>query len=61
MLAVIGDAANHASIGLHRALGFAPAGVLRSSGWKFERWLDVVILQRELGHGDTGAPEGDPT
>ena len=56
MLAVIGDAANHASIGLHRALGFEPAGVLRSSGWKFERWLDVVILQRQLASGDTDAP-----
>lgn len=61
MLAVIGDAANHPSIGLHRALGFEPAGVLRSSGWKFERWIDVVILQRELGLGATGAPADEPT
>lgn len=56
MLAVIGDSANQASIGLHRALGFQPAGILRASGWKFERWLDVVILQRELGPGDGAAP-----
>jgi len=52
MLAVIGDSANAASIGLHRALGFEPVGLLKSSGWKFERWLDVVIMQRELGPGD---------
>ena len=51
MLAVIGDSANAASIGLHRALGFEPAGTLRAAGWKFERWLDVVILQKRLGHG----------
>jgi phosphinothricin acetyltransferase len=51
MLAVIGDSANRASIGLHRALGFLPVGLLAASGWKFERWLDVVIMQRELGPG----------
>jgi len=52
MLAVIGDSANLASIGVHRALGFEQVGLLKSSGWKFERWLDVVIMQRELGPGD---------
>lgn len=56
MLAVIGDSANAASIGLHRTLGFTDAGALRSTGWKFDRWLDVVILQRALGLGDTTAP-----
>jgi L-amino acid N-acyltransferase YncA len=56
MLAVIGDADNRASIGLHRALGFAPVGLLGASGWKFERWLDVVIMQRALGAGAATAP-----
>lgn len=56
MLAVIGDSANLASIGVHRALGFEPAGLLHASGWKFERWLDVVILQRALGTGSRTAP-----
>jgi len=51
MLAVIGDSANQGSIGLHRALGFKPVGLLAASGWKFERWLDVVVMQRELGRG----------
>lgn len=50
-LAVIGDAENAASIGLHRSLGFKPAGLLRSVGWKFDRWLDVVLMQRPLGTG----------
>ena len=56
MLAVIGDSANHASIGVHRALGFAPVGLLSDAGWKFERWVDVVIMQRALGHGAATAP-----
>jgi phosphinothricin acetyltransferase len=53
MLAVIGDSANTASIGVHRALGFLPAGTIRSAGWKFDRWLDVVLMQKALGPGDT--------
>jgi L-amino acid N-acyltransferase YncA len=48
MLAVIGDSDNHASIGLHRKLGFENAGVLRGVGVKFGRTLDVVILQKAL-------------
>jgi phosphinothricin acetyltransferase len=52
MVAVIGDAANTASIGLHASAGFEQAGVLRSVGWKFGRWLDVVLMQRTLGPGD---------
>jgi phosphinothricin acetyltransferase len=55
MLAVIGDAANASSIGVHRTLGFEQTGVIRSAGWKFERWLDVVIMQRALGVGDAAA------
>jgi phosphinothricin acetyltransferase len=53
MLAVIGDAANAGSIGVHAALGFTHTGVLKASGWKFDRWLDVVLMQRSLGHGST--------
>ncbi len=56
MIAVIGDAANAGSIGLHRALGFEPAGLLTAVGWKFERWLDVVLMQRRLGMGAESAP-----
>lgn len=55
MLAVIGDAANAGSIGVHTALGFQHTGVLKSAGWKFGRWLDVVLMQRALGVGD-GTP-----
>ena len=52
MLAVIGDAANAGSVGLHAALGFEHTGVLKAAGWKFGRWLDVVLMQRALGDGD---------
>lgn len=52
MLAVIGDSGNAASIGVHRAHGFEPAGLLRAAGWKFGRWIDVVLMQRALGAGD---------
>lgn len=57
MLAVIGDSSNAASIGVHRALGFTPVGLLRDSGWKFDRWLDVVLMQRALGQGAATAPQ----
>ena len=61
MLAVIGDAANAGSIGVHAALGFAPRGVLKASGWKFDRWLDVVLMQRALGHGAALPAPADAT
>ena len=56
MLAVIGDSANLGSIGVHRTLGFEPVGTLRAAGWKFERWLDVVVMQKSLGLGAVAAP-----
>jgi Sortase and related acyltransferases len=52
MVAIIGDSANHASIGLHEALGFERTGVLRSVGFKHGRWVDSVVMQRALGAGD---------
>jgi len=57
MLAVIGDSQNTGSIALHAACGFRFAGVFRSSGWKFDRWLDTVLMQRELGEGERSAPD----
>lgn len=55
-IAVIGDAANAGSIGLHRALGFSHTGTVRSCGWKFDRWLDIVLMEKTLGPGDQTAP-----
>jgi phosphinothricin acetyltransferase len=56
MLAVIGDSANAGSIGVHRACGFEPAGLFKAAGWKFDRWLDVVLMQRSLGLGNSAPP-----
>jgi phosphinothricin acetyltransferase len=57
MIAVIGDSGNHASIGLHRAMGFTFCGTIHGIGWKHGRWLDSVLMQRTLGAGDTCPPE----
>lgn len=57
MLAVIGDSQNLGSVGVHRTLGFEHVGVMQSAGWKFDRWLDVVIMQKALGQGDTTDPK----
>lgn len=51
MIAVIGDSANAASIGLHRSCGFSDAGRLLAVGWKHGRWVDSVLMQRALGAG----------
>lgn len=51
MVAVIGDTANAASIGLHEALGFRHVGVLRSVGFKFGRWVDTVVMQYTIRLG----------
>jgi phosphinothricin acetyltransferase len=56
MLAVIGDSANTGSIALHRRLGFADVGTFRAVGFKFNRWVDSVLMQRALGEGGTTAP-----
>ena len=57
LLAVIGDSANAGSIGVHRAAGFTPAGTLSSMGWKFGRWLDIVLMEKTLGDGNRSSPE----
>lgn len=48
MIAVIGDSGNAASIALHASLGFRHAGLLQGVGFKFGRWIDSVLMQREL-------------
>jgi L-amino acid N-acyltransferase YncA len=57
LFAVIGDSANAGSIGLHRKRGFSDAGTIRDCGWKFGRWLDIVLMDKALGAGSTTAPE----
>ena len=56
MIAVIGDSAQTASIELHRAAGFRTIGAVEAVGFKFDRWLDTVIMQRALGEGAATSP-----
>ena len=56
LIAVIGDSAHQASIGLHESQGFMRVGTLRSVGFKLGRWVDSVIMQRPLGPGDATKP-----
>lgn len=44
MVAAI-EAGNHASIGLHRQLGFVQTGLMPEVGTKFGRWLDLAFMQ----------------
>lgn len=56
LIAIIGDSANEASIGLHRSLGFRHVGTLRAVGFKLGRWVDSVVMQRDVGLGDSAPP-----
>jgi phosphinothricin acetyltransferase len=48
MVALIGDSRNHASIKLHHKLGFSQTGIMQKVGYKFEQFVDVVIMQLTL-------------
>jgi len=54
VIAVIADTGSDASAALHRRLGFTQAGRLRGVGRKQGRWIDTVLMQRELGAGGPG-------
>ena len=56
MIAVIGDSANFSSIRLHEKCGFTHVGTLAGVGRKHEKWLDSVIMQRQLGTGSSEPP-----
>ena len=56
LIALIGDSANAGSIGVHRAQGFAHVGVLKDCGWKQDRWVDVVLMDKVLGAGSSTPP-----
>jgi len=58
MIAVIGDSANAASVGVHTRAGFEMTGTMHNVGFKFGRWLDTVLMQRALGAGGTTLPKG---
>ena len=49
LIAVIGDSANAARSACTARSASRTSGVLRSCGWKFGRWLDVVLMEKALG------------
>lgn len=58
MIAVIGDGTG-ASVGsrrLHERAGFRLIGVAEKVGFKHGRWLDQMLMQKELGAGDRTPP-----
>jgi phosphinothricin acetyltransferase len=42
---------------VHAAVVLSHVGVLKSLGWKLERWLDVVVMEKPLGAGDSNPPQ----
>ena len=48
LVAVIGDSENASSVRVHEKLGFQHSGVLRGVGFKFDRWIDTVLMQLPL-------------
>jgi phosphinothricin acetyltransferase len=58
MIAVIGDGTG-ASLGsrrLHERAGFRLIGVAEKVGYKHGRWLDQMLMQKELGEADRTPP-----
>lgn len=58
LIGAVGDSANLGSIALHRRAGFREVGAYRQVGWKFDRWIDVVLMQLDLDP-EGGPPAGD--
>ncbi|QBH20054.1 MULTISPECIES: GNAT family N-acetyltransferase [Alcaligenes] len=56
MVAIIAGHDSRSSIALHRSLGFAHVGTQPAVGYKFQQWIDVVIMQRSLGEGSHSLP-----
>lgn len=56
MIAIIGNSANAASIGLHTACGFRLVGTFENVGFKHDGWRDTVLMQRALGEGSRTKP-----
>jgi len=56
MVAVIAQTGAIGSAALHSKLGFVEVGNMPNVGYKFNRWLGTLIMQRELGEGAKSAP-----
>ena len=56
LIAVIGDSHNAASIGVHSSCGFTSAGFIKNCGWKFDQWLDIVLMEKDIGQAAQTKP-----
>ncbi|WP_020573489.1 GNAT family N-acetyltransferase [Actinopolymorpha alba] len=54
VVAVVADSGDPASVALHRAFGFEEAGRLKAVGYKHDRWIDTLLLQRDLNDPAAG-------
>ncbi len=48
ILAVISGSNNCASIKFHESMGFRKSGILEKFGFKFNKWIDTVLMQKHL-------------
>jgi L-amino acid N-acyltransferase YncA len=48
MIAVIADQGAEASLALHSKFGFVETGRMGKVGYKFERWVGIILMQRSL-------------
>ena len=57
--ALVSGGFTHFTALVHKALGFQSVGVIQSCGWKFGRWLDIVLMEKPLGDADRTAPAAE--
>jgi phosphinothricin acetyltransferase len=48
IIAVIADKGAEASVKMHRDFGFKEIGRMGKVGYKFERWLGTILMQKSL-------------
>jgi len=48
MIAVISDQGAEASLALHQRFGFVETGRMGKVGFKFERWIGIILMQKSL-------------
>lgn len=48
IIAVIADQGAEASLALHKKFGFVETGRMQKVGYKFERWVGIILMQKSL-------------
>lgn len=56
LIAIVGGSENAGSLAVHARHGFVGAGAIPAAGVKFGRWIDIVILHRDLNGGAADVP-----